>query len=892
MAKVEHLVFLKLYLILISVVNLSSAIYEDQVGKFDWKRSFIGKSKFAEIDSKRIVIATEQNVLASLNLKNGQILWRHILEDPKEYEIKLLYIDRDIYTVSGTINTWIVRSWEINTGALITEWPIITDKLPPMDFRVIDGKLINIIPVLGSHLEVSSYYLSTGEVIEKNLKISAPWVKDTSNCVVSSSKYVCLSSNDYSGQLYFIDFLTKDDAVHSKSIQSILGDGLGPISIKQLNTNIPAFLLISNRLEKLVEIEKENIKIKEIDISGETYIARNEDKLVLYQFEASSTPDKLISLVSKEYSSGQELSRVDVDYPIGVGVPVIIASSLKGSNGILVISTSDNALLTIKIPEGKVQWTIEEALSDIVATEFFELPMSELDASIENEFKTNSNNLINMLIHRLSTQAKQLSNLIFGSQLLSANGLVRDEFGFHKLIVVATKVGKLFAIDTLSGSIAWSYRLPNVRPFKLLEKDKMFLFVQRTARYAPLPALCTLLAEDSTSGNAVLFQFDPITGYSTKGIEKLEYKLAQAMLLPYEDENNLKPVLLLSSEHQASVHPPTAKLFVYNYIKQNHIFLVDSKKNSLKGYNFYHSTKEEFKLTPTWEIKFSPGKIVSVNTKHPNERVHSQGRVLPDRSVYYKYVNPNLISVATVSEDPVHKHVLSIYLIDGISGLIMYSTSHKRAKTPIKMVHSENWLVYSYFSERFRRTEVVSAELYEGHVQSNSTVFSSHAISVLPHVQTQSYILPATPVDLTVTLTEKGITNKFLLLGLSTGVVIEIPWLLLQPRFNDIPCGPEESCIPYMPEVPLPAEAIINYNQSLSGIKGIEVAAARLESTCHVLIHGLDMFYTRVAPSKTFDVLKEDFDYIMIVLVLTGLVLASYITKYLASKKTLKQMWK
>jgi hypothetical protein len=53
-----------------------------------------------------------------------------------------------------------------------------------------------------------------------------------------------------------------------------------------------------------------------------------------------------------------------------------------------------------------------------------------------------------------------------------------------------------------------------------------------------------------------------------------------------------------------------------------------------------------------------------------------------------------------------------------------------------------------------------------------------------------------------------------------------------------------------------------------------------------------DLFYTRVSPSKTFDLLKEDFDHFLITAVLLGLTLTSYITKKLASRKALKQAWK
>lgn len=53
-----------------------------------------------------------------------------------------------------------------------------------------------------------------------------------------------------------------------------------------------------------------------------------------------------------------------------------------------------------------------------------------------------------------------------------------------------------------------------------------------------------------------------------------------------------------------------------------------------------------------------------------------------------------------------------------------------------------------------------------------------------------------------------------------------------------------------------------------------------------------DLFYTRVAPSKTFDLLKDDFDYYLITVVLAALIVATYSTKYFAARKMLKMAWK
>jgi ER membrane protein complex subunit 1 len=130
---------------------------------------------------------------------------------------------------------------------------------------------------------------------------------------------------------------------------------------------------------------------------------------------------------------------------------------------------------------------------------------------------------------------------------------------------------------------------------------------------------------------------------------------------------------------------------------------------------------------------------------------------------------------------------------------------------------------------------------------------------------------------------------------LHSGAVVEMAWALLDPRRHSM-IAPEkqreEGIIPYIPELPLQHETMINYNQTIANIRGIYSSPSGLESTCLVLIYGLDLFVTRVSPSKTFDLLKEDFDYFLISIVLVGLTTATYIVKHLAAKKAIKQAWK
>jgi len=49
------------------------------------------------------------------------------------------------------------------------------------------------------------------------------------------------------------------------------------------------------------------------------------------------------------------------------------------------------------------------------------------------------------------------------------------------------------------------------------------------------------------------------------------------------------------------------------------------------------------------------------------EKVHSQGKVLGDRTVLYKYANPNLIAIVSSDEK---LSSLTIFLVDAVSGQV------------------------------------------------------------------------------------------------------------------------------------------------------------------------------------------------------------------------------
>lgn len=80
-------------------------------------------------------------------------------------------------------------------------------------------------------------------------------------------------------------------------------------------------------------------------------------------------------------------------------------------------------------------------------------------------------------------------------------------------------------------------------------------------------------------------------------------------------------------------------------------------------------------------------------------------------------------------------------------------------------------------------------------------------------------------------------------MSLSNGWIQELPRVFLDPRRPLVAAATpemrEEGIIPYLPELPIPPEAMINYNQTVANVKAIYVAPSSLESTGLVFAYGL-----------------------------------------------------
>jgi len=190
--------------------------------------------------------------------------------------------------------------------------------------------------------------------------------------------------------------------------------------------------------------------------------------------------------------------------------------------------------------------------------------------------------------------------------------------------------------------------------------------------------------------------------------------------------------------------------------------------------------------------------------------------------------------------------------------------------------------------------ELSVVEMYEGMEQSDEKRFTPLTPSKnrLQFIS-QSYIFPQGVSAMAVTTTELGLTTRSVVVALPWGGVIELSKRILDARrpLDPTPEHREEMILPYMPEIPIATEDMLNYNQTVALTHGIKTSSSGLESTSLVLIYGLDMFYTRLTPSGTFDILKDDFDFGLISAVVVALIAGSVIFKKLARRHGLSQAW-
>lgn len=306
------------------------------------------------------------------------------------------------------------------------------------------------------------------------------------------------------------------------------------------------------------------------------------------------------------------------------------------------------------------------------------------------------------------------------------------------------------------------------------------------------------------------------------------------------------------------------------------------------------------RLTQTWRLPLGEHEsaITVATTTVESRSGNPIGIAQADKSVLYKYLNPNIASV--VSYDAAEE-TLTLHVVDVVTGAELHSQSHRHEAIDVgsvRVVMSGNWIVYTYLATRPRvEQRVVVLDLFETGVPNQHAL--PHNITI-GHVSTKAFIFPERILELAHSVTKFGITTKVLLAFTDSGSVVQVPKFLVNSRrvadreFTAHDAPNDFRLTPYEPVLGVQASQVLNHKRQLSTSGGGQIlsAATLLESTSVVCYFSdLDWFCTTIQPSLQYDTLGEGFAKTKLILTMVGLLLAVLVTKPMVNSKRLNAAW-
>ncbi|WVR04286.1 hypothetical protein IAU60_001286 [Kwoniella sp. DSM 27419] len=594
---------------------------------------------------------------------------------------------------------------------------------------------------------------------------------------------------------------------------------------------------------------------------------------------------------------------------------------------ILVLHTSSGATqrMELDVPG----WVREESLAQIKVTRFIELGEPEVEEvrevlAEEGFVGRTTRHLAELkdLPAYLIRFAKRFTSASYTAAIqmtpLSLSHLHRDQFGFQKLVVVATAKGKLFALDSSNGAIVWSRNLGLTNENgSQLDIEGMWYVRNGEGGRNPMLAIAAVKSVGE-SVSTVAYHVDAYTGQVEGAVDPVHHlplgktlfagRPQKSFLLPFKNCCSGAQVLaVVDSSNILHIFPSCKKVAGGISEMSDKLFYTTSTRNIdgtvIKGYVPSSSTNgTSFNSALLWSHPFGPNEVVNEVQPLQSDAIASYGRMLGDKSTLYKYLNPHLTVITTftladkgITRNTAGKGTGKVYVLDSTTGHLVYSTQIDEV-TQSGGIHAamiENWLVYTWMDERGYK--IGSVELYEDSEKKGVTPSLSTFDELRIKAFAQTYILPFGVKSLAFTTSKAGITPKEVIVVNHKNQIASIPRRLLDPRR---PVGKpssrdkEEMLIPYDAMLPIGPKQVISHKYDVIGAEHVVSSPALVESTSLVFTYGLDLFLTRgLSPSGTFDILSDSFNKVQLLLTLGVLTAGILVAGPAVQKKNLKMKW-
>lgn len=479
---------------------------------------------------------------------------------------------------------------------------------------------------------------------------------------------------------------------------------------------------------------------------------------------------------------------------------------------------------------------------------------------------------------------KSLEGNIFGwvlSRVIhttdTATDFENDNYGFEKVLVFYDSINKaVLAKTTKDGSFIWTQSVGAKDTLVDLISFNSEVYVVFTH------SIHVLLLR---TGDHI---FEKKSSATIDAAIVLESQIGEK-----EGEEDVQPVTiaLRSGDSFELLHPESN-------ITSDQFVVSEIDEFTVQGYKLL-----EGRLIKTWKFSNQGEEIISISDMR-GSLTSAVGITRGDRSVLYKYLNPNLLTVVTKAGT-----TLKVTLIDGATGSILHIQRHSEEIVDFKsinVVQADNWVIYSYFvkfptvEQRITVLDLfTTAENAIGGLKSSAE--GEYDVSIA-QVSSKTFIYPEKILQLAATQTKFGITLRSILALTEAGQLVEIPKFFLNSRriddrkmtasdFED-----EFKMMPYEAVIMLNNYQVLNHKIKLetvdNGHQFILVQPTDLESTAVVcFVNDKTEFCTTVQPSLSYDRLTRSFDKLKLLITIGVLFVVYFFTKPLVESKKLNLKW-
>jgi len=952
---------MKLFVIVLSLATLSNALYEDQIGFFDWNIQSVGTLSSVSFDTisssqEALLVTTKEGAISSLSPATGSITWRKMSGNGQSWEIKdtvggmSLLVSSDFKQAAmwNTKKGSLVWTTEINasTKATSTDATLISFNKELFAALVTDG-LISVHDREGEVLRFtppSGYQLTrVGSIVNNKLVVSGKKTSDSTAAIftydlstgkldqtvkgsLKASKMsfsrdylVVLGTNGKSVELFNQTSLNVSEKELSKKATCICASRYNNLISASTKNSRKIFNISSGALTQLESVSTTKGFFKPI-------LSKSDDVSSAWITLTTDRTSVQIEVFSSASSSGKV-----VVLPFETQQPTF-GSITKGeirTNGAgsydVVFQLED---LSIHFVNQKgVQWGREEALTKIEGIELVDQPTEESythDKYLNNIDASNDNldHLIQNYSNRLASHLEGFNQWandwlsVFRGQLNPLKLILSKDdsnrFGLNKILVVSTTPGNLYGIST-KGLVLW--KSSNIK----LVGEFMGFHVLRPKTINKAKAECLVIHKDTENTDKInILSVDPFTGAIadfTPG-ESLSSEILhiQDVSQHFLGSANERLILFVNRNLEVTLVPDneTSRQQYQTHHQRLYFYVANSEDSLIKGYTFTSDLKAKL----AWKFTISNSEETIFSTAHwekENQETTIQPAMVVDGSdVMFKHYNPNYFALTTKVKRGSDTD-LGFYIINGVSGATVFKSSQKFVSfdRPINVLMVENWALVSYGSYRDNLNELWVVEMFEPTVEKSAlnlittyfdkaddfSQYTSYSPAA-PMIYQLSFVFPSFIKTLTVTKTEQGITSRNILAVLSTNQIYNLDRRTINARRpmvdGKVPREKlhEYEFPPYVPQIGFNPLNVLNYYVPLEGLSQIKAIATNLESSSLVFAYGFDMYFSRVSPEKTFDMLSDDFNYPIIFLTMIGVTIGTIVVRALSKNAVLKRKFK